>query len=292
MPGARTYAIGVGARKLGDRLTFKLGVIGYGTIASLALDCIARELAAPLDAVICLARENAEPRAAAMLERAHPQLAHRRLVLSSLAAFVQEQPDLVIEAAGHGALRDCGARVLEAGADLLVTSVGALADEDLHGKLMTASKKGGALILSSGAIGGLDILAAAKLAGIEDVTYTSRKPPRAWRGTKAEALLDLDAMASEACFYEGDARGAARDYPQNANVAATLALHGAGFESTRVRLVADPAVTGNVHEIRIRSACADISLKIEGRPSPDNPKTSLTTGYSVAAQVMQWMRRP
>jgi pyrroline-5-carboxylate reductase len=47
-------------------LAFKLGVIGYGTIASLALDCLARELAAPLDAVICLARENAEARAAAM----------------------------------------------------------------------------------------------------------------------------------------------------------------------------------------------------------------------------------
>ena len=277
--------------KLGDRLAFKLGVIGYGTIASLALDCIARQLAAPLDAVICLARENAEARAAAMLERAHPQLAHRRLVLSSLDAFLQEQPDLVIEAAGHDALRDCGAPVLDAGADLLVTSVGALADEDLQSKLTAAATHGGALILSSGAIGGLDILAAAKLAGIENVIYTSRKPPRAWRGTKAESLLDLDTLAREACFYEGDARGAAMDYPQNANVAATLALHGAGFEATRVRLVADPAATGNIHEIRISSACADISLQIEGRPSPDNPKTSLTTGYSVAAQVLQWMRQ-
>ena len=272
-------------------MTFRLGLIGYGTIASLALDCLARELKAPLDAVICLSRERGQARAAAMLEGVDRNLAHRRLVVSSLDALLEARPDLVIEAAGHDALRDCGARVLEAGADLLVTSVGALADEDLHGKLMAASKNGGALILSSGAIGGLDILAAAKLAGIEDITYTSRKPPRAWRGTKAESLLDLDTLASEACFYEGDARGAARDYPQNANVAATLALHGAGFEATRVRLVADPAVTGTVHEIRIRSACTDISLKIEGRPSPDNPKTSLTTGYSVAAQLMQWMRR-
>jgi aspartate dehydrogenase len=291
MSPTRTYAIDGCAGKLGDRLAFKLGVIGYGTIASLALDCLARELAAPLDAVICLARENAEARAAAMMERAPPQLAQRRVVLSSLDAFLQAKPDLVIEAAGHGALRDCGPRVLEAGADLLVTSVGALADEDLHGKLLAASNQGGALILSTGAIGGLDILAAAKLAGLESVTYTSRKPPRAWRDTKAETLLDLDGLTRETIFYEGDARGAAMDYPQNANVAATLALHGAGFTATRVRLMADPAVTANVHEIHIRSACADISFKIEGRPSPANPKTSLTTAYSLAAQVLQWMGR-
>jgi len=289
-----TYAIEVGASRRsppGDSLTVTLGVIGYGTIASLALDCLARELTAPLDAVICLAREGGETRAATMLESADHPLAHRRMVVSSLDALLDQRPDLVIEAAGHDALRDCGARVLEAGADLLVTSVGALADEDLHKRLMAAAAKGGELILSSGAIGGLDILAAAKLAGLESVTYTSRKPPRAWRGTMAETSLDLDALTSEACFYEGDARGAATDYPQNANVAATLALHGAGFAATRVRLVADPAATGNLHEIRIRSACADINLRIEGRPSPENPKTSLTTGYSVAAQVMQWMRR-
>ncbi len=266
-------------------------MIGYGAIASLALDCLARELKAPLDAVICLSRVRGQARAAAMLEGADHRLAHRRMVVSSLDAFLEARPDLVIEAAGHDALRECGARVLEAGADLLVTSVGALADEGLHMTLRTACARAGALILSTGAIGGIDILAAAKLAGLERVTYTSRKPPRAWRGTQAESLLDLDGLTGEACFYEGDARGAAMDYPQNANVAATLALHGAGFEATRVRLVADPAATGNVHEIRISSACADISLRIEGRPSPDNPRTSLTTGYSVAAQALEWMGR-
>ena len=260
-------------------MTQRIGVIGYGAIASLALDCMARELTAPLDAVVCLARETGLERANAMLDRAGPRLAHHRAAVSSLEAFLDARPDLVIEAAGHGALRACGARVIGAGHDLLVTSVGALADADLHAVLSAAVIHGGALILSSGAIGGLDLLTAAKLSGDLIVTSTSRKPPRAWRGTKAETLLDLDALAKEAIFYEGDARGAATDYPQNANVAATLALHGAGVEATQV------------HEIRIASACADISLKIEGRASPDNPKTSLTTAYSVAAQALEWLRQ-
>ena len=48
----------------------KLGVIGYGTIATLALDCVARQLAAPLDAVVCLAKDGGVDRAAAMLDQA------------------------------------------------------------------------------------------------------------------------------------------------------------------------------------------------------------------------------
>ncbi len=269
-------------------MTLKVGVIGYGAIASVALESVARELGGPLDAIICLARENGLTRAAAMLERAGPQLARAREVVSSVEALLDARPLLVIEAAGHEALRDCGAKILRAGADLLVTSVGALADEALYAALLAASANGGELLLSNGAIGGLDILAAAKLSGLDAVTYTSRKPPRAWRGTKAEALLDLDALTQATVFYQGTARGAAIDYPQNANVAATLALAGAGFEATMVKLVADPAATGNVHEIRVTSACADIALKIEGCAAHDNPKTSLTTAYSVATQVLQW----
>jgi aspartate dehydrogenase len=278
-------------RSLGGRgwdLTFKLGIIGYGSIASLALDCLARELEAPLEAAICLARENGEARARAMLEGAGTGIAASRCVVGGLDAFLAARPELVIEAAGHAALRSCGARVLASGADLLVTSVGALADEELHRALTGASALGGSLIPSTGAIGGLDILAAAKLSGLTAVTYTSRKPPQAWRGTPAETLVDLGSLTHQAIFYDGDARGAARAYPQNANVAATLALFGAGFEATKVRLVADPAAIGNIHEIRINSACADISFEIRGRAAPDNPKTSLTTAYSVAAQVLQW----
>ena len=142
------------------------------------------------------------------------------------------------------------------------------------------------LFLPSGAVGGVDILAAARLSGIEDVVYTSRKPPRAWCGTPAERLLDLDALMGEAMFFEGTARAAARDYPQNANVAATVALAGAGFERTKVRLIADPHVQRNVHEVSVRSSCADFHVRIEGKPSPTNPKTSLPTAFSIARLVL------
>ena len=87
-------------------------------------------------------------------------------------------------------------------------------------------------------------------------------------------------------FFEGSAREAAQTYPFNANVTATLALAGIGFEDTKVRLVADPGVTRNVHEFSVRSACGDFTMRLEGFPSPANPKTSLLAGYSVARELL------
>jgi aspartate dehydrogenase len=118
------------------------------------------------------------------------------------------------------------------------------------------------------------------------VTYIGRKPPKAWAGTAAEKLVELSTLTKPAVFFEGNAREAARDYPFNANVAATLALAGIGFEQTKVRLVADPDVSRNVHEFVVRSACGDFSVKLEGRPSVANPKTSLMAGYSVARELL------
>jgi aspartate dehydrogenase len=208
-------------------------------------------------------------------------------VHTELAAFLADGPELVVECAGHEAVRQYGAAVLERGCDLVVISIGALADDALHARLREAALRGGAqLLLPAGAIGGIDALAAAKLSGLEEVAYVGRKPPRAWRGTPAERLLDLESLDGAQSFFEGSARDAARDYPQNANVAAIVALAGAGFDATRVRLVADPAITRNVHELTVRSACSDFTIRLEGRASPDNPKTSLMAGYSVARAVL------
>ena len=266
----------------------KLGIIGYGTIASLALKTLARSCSAPLGSIICLSREGREEQAQTLLASC-TGLASNSLATSDFAKFQSLAPDLVIEAAGHQALGAYGPSLLRAGIDLIVTSVGALSDEVLERDLTAASATGGRLILCSGAVGGLDILQAAKLSGLTSVTYVSRKAPKAWQGTKAQDLVALEGLQQEVCFYEGTARGAARDFPQNANVAATLALNGAGFEKTRVRLIADPATRANVHEVAIVSACVNVTMKIEGVPSPDNPKTSLTTAYSLASDVLRWI---
>ncbi|MDB5570626.1 MAG: aspartate dehydrogenase [Hyphomicrobiales bacterium] len=269
----------------------RLGVVGFGSVARQALDAMAASGAPALDALICLSRNGARDRALDALAVYRGRLAREVMVVESVVDLIAARPGLVAEAAGHSAVQEAGAAVLGAGIDLLVTSAGALADAALRAHLDAAAACGGARWdLCSGAVGGLDILAAAKLSGLEEVTYSSRKPPRAWKGTPAERLLDLDALTAPVTFYEGAADAAARDYPQNANVAATIALTGAGFARTRVRLIADPGAERNVHEISIRSGCADIRIEIAGKPSPDNPKSSLTTGFALAANLLSRMR--
>ena len=145
-------------------------------------------------------------------------------------------------------------------------------------------------MICAGAIGGLDILAAARLSGLREVVYVSRKPPNAWRGTPAENLINLDGAFEPRVFFEGDAARAAREYPRNANVAATIALKGLGFAGTRVQMIADPSVERNVHEIRVKAVCADFTIVIDGAPSPENPKTSMTTGFALANLIREQLR--
>lgn len=264
-----------------------LGVIGSGAIAAPMLEAVARNIARPIERLSLLTLPAVADGARALLDACGPRIAGKHELFTEADAFLSARHDLVVECAGHAAVKLYGARVLTGGTDLLVVSIGSLTDDALRESLHAAAEKSGArLILCSGAIGGIDLLSAARLAGIHAITYTSRKPPKAWKGTPAEKLLDLDKVATETVFYEGTARAAARDYPQNANSAATIAIASVGLDNVTVRLVADPAAPGNVHEFKLASACADMDVRIVGKPSPDNPKTSMSTAYTVAREIL------
>jgi aspartate dehydrogenase len=210
---------------------------------------------------------------------------------SSPAALAGAHLDLVIECAGHAALRDCGPQVLEAGIDLLVLSVGALADAGTEDALQRAAAISGARIhIPSGAAGGLDVLAAAKSAGLDRVLYRGAKAPLAWKGTPAESMLDLARVTTPTEFFTGSVREAARLFPRNANFAASVALAGLGFDRTQVSLCADPAATRNTHSVEASGAFGEIALRVSGAVLAANPKTSLLTPHSVVSTLARLCR--
>ncbi len=251
-------------------------LIGHGAIAEEVLKRLGADEPATVTAVLVRARRLAETRTA---------LPDTIEVVTSLDDL-RTTPDLAAECAGHAGVADHGAEVLRRGIDLIVISVGALADRALYERLTAAAIEGGAkLLLPAGAVAGADALAAARVGGLDEVTYVSRKPPRAWKGTPAEDITDLDTLAEETVLYEGSADEAARLYPQNANVAATIALAGAGFDRTRVRLIADPGAGGNIHQVHAEGTFGAFDIEVRGKPLADNPKTSSLAAYSVVAAI-------
>lgn len=249
-----------------------LAIIGYGSIGQ-SLVAMLRQQNGPSEVTVLVRPGSAEPEGVQTVHDA--------------PALIAARPTLVVECAGHAAVQDHVTAVLRAGIETVIVSVGALADEGLHVSVIEAARAGGTrVILPAGAIGGVDLLSALRLSGDMRVRYTSRKPPAAWLGTPAETLLDLATLSEAATFFEGNARQAASQYPKNANVAATLALAGAGFEATQVRMIADPGVTHNIHEYTVGAGAADYTMRIEGKPSAANAKTSATTALSVAREVL------
>lgn len=257
----------------------RIALIGYGAIGMAVHRLLRKHAPHHAEVVSILVRDRAHTLPEAPEEAP--------LLVDGLAALLQSRPSLVVECAGHQAVDEYGAAVLQAGMDLLMVSVGALADAGREQALVSAARTADRrIVLPSGAVGGIDWLSAAGLAGLHKVTYRSRKPAQAWAGSAAEQHTRLEDLADATLFFRGSAREAALQYPRNANVAATVALATLGFDVTQVELIADPRVTANIHEIEADSEAGRMSLSLEGLPDARNPKSSVMTAHSVVRAIM------
>lgn len=263
----------------------RIGIIGFGNIAASLLDLLDRSDLTPAHVAVLASARGADAARAQLAQRGQLR-PHTQAVVTTAEALVEETPNLVIECAGHGAVISHVPTILQAGIDVIVVSVGALADAALAETLRHAAQAGGAqVILPAGAVGGIDLLSALSAADGLEVRYRGTKPPRAWAGSRAEDTIDLAATSTATVFFQGSARQAALAFPKNANVAATLALAGAGLDDTLVELIADPAAAGNIHSYEVRSAIANYRMEIESLPSAGNAKTSASTVYSILRAI-------
>lgn len=202
------------------------------------------------------------------------------------------RPELVVEAASQSAVEPWAMAAFECGADFIVSSLSAFADASVLNRLVeTAKTKDCQLEVHAGALGAIDALSAAKLAGLDKVEHRIIKPPTAWFGTEAEKLCDLRAIKQPVEFFSDSATTTAKMFPQNANVAMTTALAGLGPDLTRVVLVADPNATTNRHELTAHGTFGSLRLEISNKPLADNPKSSALTAYSLARCINNRLTR-
>lgn len=256
----------------------RVGIIGYGTAGRDVVEAIQAGRAGDCEVASVLVRNRSK----------YPEADGPAVTLTDdTEAFFAEQADVIVETAGHGAVSQYGRRALQSGSDFMLVSVGALGDPALLDDLATAATIAGRRIhLPSAAIAGLDRIAAAAQGPLDHVRLTTRKPVAAWRGTYAEQVVRLDEVLEPVTIFEGDARASSQLFPESVNVSAALSLAGIGFERTEVRVVVDPHIERNVHEISAAGKFGSVRIEVENTPSPSNPKT----GYIVAMSICKALR--
>ena len=199
--------------------------------------------------------------------------------------LVSRQPDILVEAAGVDAVRAYAGKALSCGMDVVVTTIGALVDDGFLARLKkAATEHGQRVLLPSGAVGGLDALGAASLTGLTSVTHTIRKPPHAL--LSPERAAEVRSKGEQLQIFEGSARESAIEFPQNTNATVAVSLAGVGVDETMVRVIADPGVSRNTHEIVARGAFGELTFTVRNEPFPTNPKTSQLTALSIARLLL------
>ena len=242
----------------------KVGIIGCGAIGTLIAEAVENGIV-KCDGLILYDYNNEK---AGQLAKS---LTIPVKVVRSLDEMIKLKPSAIVEAASQQAAEEYVSRILKENIELIVMSVGALLDLDAR-----SSK----IHIPSGAIGGLDAIASAALAGIGEVVLTTRKNPR---------VLDMN-NREEKLVYEGNAKEAVRLFPRELNVAATLALT-ASAEKVKVRIVSDPKVTRNVHEVKVKWKHGEMLLRFENEPHPKNPRTSALAAWSAIRLLREILQK-
>lgn len=258
-----------------------VGIVGCGTIGCALAHSLERDYR---HAAKIVALADRKQDAAKALQQRLPS----RPPVVSLPALIHRS-QLVLEAASAALAPRVARLALEAGRDVLIMSTGGLLTSTTWQRAVARSK--GHLHIPSGALGGIDAVKALATGSIRRVRLTTSKPPQALASAPfvRNRHLRLTRLRRRTVLFEGSPAEAVRAFPQNTNVAATLTLAASPPHQHRwcggsrvprkrptvtIRVVADPSIRVNRHEVEVEGAQGRLSCLIESRPSATNAKTS------------------
>ena len=269
-----------------------VGIIGCGALGGILARAIDRGEAGDvwLVGIFDVKREAAERLAKSL--RKTPK------IFASLDEMLADgEITIVVETASQEAVRGYSERILRSGRDLVILSVGALADPELLSSLTRIAKeKGRRIYIPSGAILGVDGIKAASLREIDEIVITTRKPPEALSYSEyiRKKGIDLRKIRHPTVVFEGPAREAVKLFPASVNIAATVSLAGVGFDRTRVKIIVDPTLKRNIHEVYVRGGAGEYTIVARNLPTLESPQTSMLAALSTirllkSLQEAVWM---
>lgn len=246
----------------------KLGIIGSGYLSEIIAQAWMDGLLPEYELVAVMGRN--EETAKALAERAGCA------ACSDLEQFLAYGPAYVAEAASVQAVKDSAERILSAGSNLIVLSIGAFADQDFYQRVREAAAENGTRVyIASGAVGGFDVLRTVTLMGKAASRIDTRKGPKSLQNTvlfEEHLMTDTD----ECRVFDGNAKEAIALLPTKVNVAVAASLATAGPEGTGVSVTSVPGMTGDDHKI---------TAEIDGVKAVVDiySSTSAIAGWSVVA---------
>jgi aspartate dehydrogenase len=237
----------------------KVAVLGFGAIGSAVADALAD---GAIDGITLTG----------VITRG-PSSAHHYRQLSLEQAIAE--CDVVVECAGIGAVAEHGPLIVGSGTDLLIASIGALAEVSLRERLLHGGP--GRTYLTTGAIGGLDLLGAAALSGgLDSIVLTTTKKPRTlvqpWM--PAHQVRELEESVQPVTVFGGNVFEAIRLFPKSLNVAVALAAVTGMWEELTVKMIADPHTALTHHEIAAEGRAGNYRFSVSNSPHERNPATS------------------
>ena len=261
----------------------RVGILGCGAIGSRIAKSIKTQCN---DHAEVAALFDINPAKAQNLQKYIPQ---KNIVKKSFQDLLTGS-DLVVEAVNAPDTHQLVRQVIMAKKDVLVMSVGKFIEGESIFKL--AQKQGVRVLIPSGAIAGIDAIKAASLQRIDRITLTTRKPIYGFADNAyvQEKRINLSQIKKETILFDGNVREAVKCFPQNINVAATIALASNAKDKLRIRISTSPEFKVNSHEIEVTGEFGRLVTKTENVVCPDNPKTSYLAVLSAVRTLKEYFQ--
>jgi aspartate dehydrogenase len=265
----------------------KVGIIGFGTIGyqiARSIDSGYLSLAR-LSFIVDLSSERLEV-AKKLFTNEKPTMFSDPDLLFNSESYKSTQ--IIVESASGAAVRQYAKQILSDGKYLIIFSVGELVDDTLLKELESeAARHTGVIHIPTGAIAGIDAIRSARN-NLHEITITTTKNPKSLAGAPYFDIFEdihLQELRHRTVLYDGDVRKAVRLFPSNVNVFAALALATGNIAKIKVKIVADPNIKVNRHEIDVRGDFGVLQIVASNIPHPENPRTSTLAVLSAIETV-------